>query len=65
MTGLKNAVLRILPEKGQEETMEVLLNSEYPFVLSEEYSGRWIDTPYGRCYEAENLTGTALISFSF
>ncbi|HHV51457.1 MAG TPA: hypothetical protein GXX54_07115 [Clostridiales bacterium] len=65
VTGLKNAVLRILPEKGQEETMEVLLNSEYPFVLSEEYSGRWIDTPYGRCYEAENLTGTALISFSF
>lgn len=65
VTGLKNATLRILPEKGQQEIMEVLLNSEYPYIWGQDYNGRWIDTLYGRCFEAKNLTGTALISFAF
>ena len=39
ITGLKNAVLAIFPERGKEESLKVLLNPESPFV-----NGDYIET---------------------
>ncbi len=65
LTGLKNATVRILPETGFEETTELLLNSDYPYIVGEKLYYNLVDTPWGKVLEAKGITGDLMISTPF
>lgn len=65
LTGLKDATVRIMPETGFEESTELLLNSEYPFLVGERPDARATATPWGKVIEVKGVTGELMISTPF
>lgn len=65
VTGLKNATVRVFPQKGFEEKTELLLNSGHPFMVGDRMEMQSKDTPWGVVIEAVNVTGTLVISTPF
>ena len=62
ISGLKNAVVRVLPKTGFETRTELLYNSSYPFMAGEAIQYTLVDTPYGAVLEARGVTGTLTVS---
>jgi len=56
--GLKDATVRVFPEKYCIRNTDCLLNSPWPFILSDEYEGEW----HENYFEMRNITGTVLVS---
>ncbi|MCM0647598.1 hypothetical protein NBE98_04285 [Clostridium swellfunianum] len=63
--GLKKATVRIFPEKGFEESTELLLNSSHPYMVTEKIEIHKKNTPWGIVLEAINITGELMISTPF
>ena len=61
--GLKNATLRIFPEKYCGPGMEVMLNPKSPFLYGEEFEGEWVESrKYGSYFEIRNASGTVMVT---
>jgi hypothetical protein len=65
IAGLKNATIRVFPEKGYEENTELLLNSSYPYLVGEAMKIKRKNTPWGVVLEVVNITGSLIISMPF
>lgn len=61
--GLKNAVVRILPNSGSDViSTDLKLNSEHPHAVGEEIRYSTKETQWGMMIETEPVTGTLVIS---
>lgn len=65
LEGLKDATIYVFPEEGKEHKCELLLNSVKPNVIGEEFICTLIQTPWGKAYKAEHITGNIMYSMEF
>lgn len=65
LTGLKNATVRFFPQRGCEESTEVLLNSQYPYIFGDKMDLEMKDTEWGKVIEVIGVTGELMISTKY
>jgi len=62
VTGLQDATVYVLPKNGKIEKLELLFNSQSPYVVGKPFTSSVVDTPYGKAICAEHITGSIQIS---
>ncbi|MGX8833409.1 hypothetical protein ACWG0P_04270 [Amedibacillus sp. YH-ame6] len=65
LEGLKDATIYVFPEAGKEQKCELLLNSEKPNIIGEDFTCELVDTVWGKAYKAEHVTGKIMYSMEF
>lgn len=65
LEGLKDATIYVFPEAGKEHKCELLLNSEKPNIIGEDFTYELVDTLWGKAYKASHITGRIMYSTEF
>lgn len=64
VTGLKDATVRILPRAEEREDIQLLVNSNYPFMVGDPVSVEKEESEFGPVWKLEGVTGELMISFA-
>lgn len=60
--GLENATVRFFAERYCTDNINILVNSDYPYFVGEDFEGRYVTDRNGTYYEADNITGNIVFS---